>query len=138
MINSVLMIVLVCAVSQAQCVLCFADPCSMASCPAYPDAACRYCEDCTAHFYLNGEEIPSESCTSPTLPPPSPLTTLPPPTPSARCPEAVGGGGFGTCISNCDKDSDCSADQLCCSNACGGRVCVQSGLTHCVAMSRPV
>jgi len=42
---------------------CFADPCEVGECPAYPDAECvaNYCDGCWADFYINGELLDCSS-----------------------------------------------------------------------------
>ena len=41
---------------------------------------------------------------------------------SLTCPNVTGGG---ICINECNNNSDCERDLLCCSNGCG-RVCSES------------
>ena len=42
---------------------CFADPCEVGECPAYPEAECvaNYCDGCWADFYINGELLDCSS-----------------------------------------------------------------------------
>ena len=41
------------------------------------------------------------------------------------CPNVTGGSGGGICTSECNNNSDCERDLLCCSNGCG-RICSES------------
>ena len=46
-------------------VRCFADPCTVTRCPAYPDARClaNYCGGCNAVFYdENEDELTQREC----------------------------------------------------------------------------
>ena len=54
-----------CPAGQQYTTNCFVDPCTVNSCPAYPNARCvsNYCGGCNAVFYDNNNELTVQQCT---------------------------------------------------------------------------
>lgn len=91
-------------------VSCLVDPCTYATCPAFPTATCRanYCGGCNTQFFMGGDEVTGLCNTTP----------VPPTTVGLMCP-SPGLGLAGLCLEMCAGDDDCASGELCCSNGCG-------------------
>lgn len=78
---------------------CLINPCTVTTCPAYPNAECRanYCGGCNAEFYTADDTEVTAQCNH-ICPPPE---------------------GFGLCFEQCSADRVCPSGRLCCSTGCG-------------------
>ena len=95
---------------QQQCqnpVNCWADPCQVNSCRAYPEATCvaNYCGGCHANFYVNGRQVDCDG---------------PRPTNSGNCPYNWLGVMVQCTQKGPDQCNNCERQgQLCCPHGCG-------------------
>jgi hypothetical protein len=96
----------VCRCVNSEPVLCFADPCEVASCPELSECVSNYCGGCNAEFYDKRGQAVCQPCES-----------------DDDCAFDQHCSLSGICLSDCGDDGDCGDDAWCSPAYDGGSEC---------------